>query len=472
MLTLTLFAWQYFRNRERRKRRNSYGPPQRAPRKLTLQSGKVIPISEAQETASTRDIHSFDIKAKPTYTVVCEADPPKPAKLRPLISAHDHGHPSILSDLEAQCPQQVSERPRRVVSEPNRSRDKAPQPRYYSGPAKLTMEKHTPLSVPRPALVKIESPRPSTSKTAERQRQPKAVSRAHEVQALRPSINKDQAITDSLHKAYQGPSVSSREINNLPPSPQLLENLAQLRRERKSHERRRSGHTVKSPTVSSRIVSDSVQRPAPLFSSVDYNPRVRFAPPTSDYAHVSFLSMTDSPSSSIASQQTPPMSPLAPTIRAPPPSTTELAHNSPPLRGHGTFESYSPRSRSPPRQTPPPLRNTPPHLETPDFGHISFFDSATSSEESNTMGRGVSVMSNRSNFTIASSEISSSNWTFGSAKVVNIYPSVAQEEEQSIPSYAQTLRSKYGRYPKGRRDKALPGVPPRSPLWQTEFGIH
>ena len=467
MLTLTLFAWQCFRNEKRRKRRQSYGPPQKPPRKLTLQSGKVVPVSEAQDTASTRDIHSFDIKGKPTYTVVCEADPPKPAKSRPLISAHDHGHPAILTDLEAQHPEAICEKPRRVVSEPNRPKEKAPQSRYYSGPAKFTMEKNTSSSVPRPALVKIESGRPSTSKSSERQRHSNAVPKIQEVKVHRPSVKKNQAITDSLQKAYQGPSVLGGEAHEIPPSPQLLENLALMRRQKKIDERQRAEYTVKSSPVSSRVVSDSVQRPAPLFSSVNYNPRVRFAPPTdTDYTHASFLSMTDSASSSIISQQASPLSPPATAIRAPPPS----AQASPPVPGHRAHESLSPRSRSPVRQTPPPLRNTPPHLETPDFGHITFFDSATSSEDSSALRRGVSVMSNRSNFTIASSEISSS-WTFGSAKVVNIYPSVAQDEEQSTPPYAQTLRSKYGRYPRGRRDKALPGVPPKSPLWQTEFGI-
>lgn len=449
IITLILFTWQYLRTRDRRRRRSSYEARQKPPRKLTLQSGKAVPTSEIQDTASTRDPLSLDLNFKPTYTVTCEAEPPKAPKSRPLISALDHGHPPILSDLEAQIQKQDAERPRRVVSEPNRPRRKREEPRIYSGPAKLMTEKNSALSIPRPALVTIESRTPSTSVSVESPYQRKSDPKLREAQPRQSSAIKGQAITNSLQKAYQGPSTLGAQTHGLPGSPLLPKDLTHIR-DRRAVGRRTSGHTLDPSTVSSRVVSDSIQRPPPLFSGVNYTTRVRFAPPIEiDYSRVSFLSMTDSVSSSVASDQMSPLSSPVPTMRAPPPS----------------------KRSSPPRHTPPPLRNTPPHLETPDFGHISFFDSATSSEDSAPLKRGVSVMSNRSNFTIASSEISSNNWTFGSAKVVNIYPSLAQERESTTPPYAQKLRSKYGRYPRGRRDKALPGVPPKSPLWQTEFGL-
>ena len=126
-------------------------------------------------------------------------------------------------------------------------------------------------------------------------------------------------------------------------------------------------------------------------------------------------------------------------------------------------------------------------------GSFSFLDSIPSPPRSGTgLRRGPSVMSNRSGFTIASSEISA-NWSIGKAELVNIYPSVADDEDeyesirksmreslrQSVgprdksPPYAKLLRSKYRQHPKspkrsGTKDKALPGLP-RSPLRQSTF---
>ena len=464
ILTLVLFAWQYLRARARQAKRRSSGtePHYKPTRKLTLQSGKAIPTSQKQDTASTRDPYSLDLNTPlpifttPTYTVTCEADP-RPAKHRPLISAQDHGHPPILTDVEAQMQRKVIEKPRRVVSEPSPPRKKSSPPRVFSAPSNFmseyTGEHKGSLTIPRPALVTIESRTPSAPRSMEFR--PRRVSGSTQ----RSSATRGQEITESLHKAYQGPAAPGSQPHDFPGSPALWHPSIYSHESDGTGGVHPSGQTLDSPTVSSRVVSDSIQRPPPLFSGVSYSPRVRFAPPTKvDYGRVSFLSMTDSTSSSIGSEQVSPISPMMPSVRAPPPSAVELSH----------YEIPFP---SPERTSGGRLRNTPPQLKTPDFGHISFFDSGTSSsdEPPKSLQRGVSVMSNRSNFTIASSEISSSNWTFGNAKVVNIYPSVAPEQERHTPPYATTLRSKYGQYPRGRRNKALPVVP-KSPLWQSEFG--
>ena len=465
ILTLSLFTWQFLRARERRKKHRSSGSEahHKPTRKLTLQSGKAIPSSQKVDTASTRDPYSLDLTTPlptftvPTYTVTCEAEP-RSSKHRPLISAQDHGHPPILADLEAQTHKQQDERPRRVVSEPNRPRQKASPPRIYSVPAKFAAESKDSMPLPRPALVNIESRRPSTARSTKSQPQKISKSKALKPPPRRSSASKGQDITVSLQKAYQGPTSPSRHGSELPASPALFTPSVKSHKSRRTNGTRPMGQILGSPTVSSRVVSDSVQRPPPLFSGVNYSPRVKFAPPTQvDYNRVSFLSMTDSASSSIVSGQVSPGSPMTLSMRAPPPSTVELSH----------YDTPPPHSD---RTSPARIRNTPPYLETPDFGHISFFDSGTSSsDELKSLKRGVSVMSTRSNFTIASSEISSSNWTFGNAKVVNIYPSMAPEKDRYTPPYATTLRSKYGQYPKGRRNKALP-VAPKSPLWQSEFG--
>ncbi len=465
LLTLVLFTWQFLRARERRKKRRSSSsePHYKPTRKLTLQSGRAVPTSQKQDTASTRDPYSLDLTTPlpiftaPTYTVSCKAEPRTP-KHRPLISAQDHGHPPILMDLEAQSRKHDLDRPRRAVSEPNRLKERTNSPRAFSTPANLMAEREGALTLPRPALVNIESRRPSATKSSDLPPQRTSGPRVPEPQPRRSSASREQDVASSLQKAYRGPSVPGGQEQGLPASPPLRRNSNHHSESRRMSGGRPSDQLLESPTVSSRVVSDSIQRPPPLFSGVSYSPRVRFAPPTQvDYNRVSFLSMTDSASSSITSGQVSPISPIIPYVRAPPSSTVKLPH----------YDASPPHSD---RTSPERLRNTPPHLETPDFGHISFFDSGTTSpDEPKSLKRGVSVMSNRSNFTIASSEISSSNWTFGNAQVVNIYPSVAPEKERSTPPYATKLRSKYGQYPRGRRNKALPGVP-KSPLWQSEFG--
>lgn len=136
---------------------------------------------------------------------------------------------------------------------------------------------------------------------------------------------------------------------------------------------------------------------------------------------------------------------------------------------------------------PPSIEVDIPHVER---GSLSFLDhpTPTSHPTPSTPGhplrRGPSVMSDRSQMTIASSEISS-NWTIGKAELVNIYPSLAddddmgtaessrnsiRESDRRTPPYAKMLRSKFGQYPKGRRDKALPTLP-KSPLSQFPPGF-
>ena len=142
---------------------------------------------------------------------------------------------------------------------------------------------------------------------------------------------------------------------------------------------------------------------------------------------------------------------------------------------------------------PPSIEIDIPHVER---GSLSFLDSIpTPPRSGQDLRRGPSVMSNRSGFTIASSEIST-NWSIGKAELVNIYPSVADDEDeyesirqsmraslgrsvsprqsprQKTPPYAKVLRSKYGQYPRtprgGIKDKALPLLP-KSPLRQSTF---
>lgn len=501
ILTAGLFTWQYLKAREKRKRRQDLESHDRPTRHLTVRSGQVIPKSEAAETASTRDPASFELPSpRATYTVRCEAErrktsdtwPPKVTSHRrdksskatdiegqsedagrskvaaytwpPKPEARSQKYPFGVRDLEVQT--QDAGRSTIVESDLLRRKEEPAKARAKLSRPILMTQRSGSLTLPRPALVSIESRRPSATQSHDSRSRRTSKTKSNP-QSRHPSSSKNREIAESLHKAYTGPSILGREAHQLPASPDPRRSSLHAAENRRASGRRSSGRSADGSTVSSRVISDSVQRPPPLFSTVDYSPHVRFAPvqhvshDDDDVNRVSFLSMTDSASSSYTTEQ------VSPVMRAPPPSINELA----------LYETSLPVCSSLASDTPNTLgfiRDTPPQLGTPDFGNMSFFDSARSSDESSQfespkkLQRGVSVMSNRSILTIASSEISS-NWTIGNAQVVNIYPSVAQEQDRATPPYARRLRSKYGRYPRGRGDKALPGIP-KSPLWQNDFG--
>lgn len=501
ILTAVLFTWQYLRARGQRKAGQDSESQNRPTRHLTVRSGQVIPKSEAAETASTRDPASFDLPSpRATYTVKCEAERRKTSDTWPgKAETHGQGkfskatdrealsrdagrskiaaytwppksvqpsqkHPFAAIDLEAQT--QEAGRTKYSESEPFRRKEEIAKARAKLFRPILMTQRSGSLTLPRPALVTIESRRPSAAKSHDSQSRRTSKSKSNS-QPRHPSSSRNREITESLQKAYTGPSILGGEAHQLPPSPVPWNSSPHTAESRRGSGRRSSGRTADGSTVSSRVISDSVQRPPPLFSTVDYSPHVSFAPvqhlsnDEDDVNRVSFLSMTDSASSSYTNEQ------VSPVMRAPPPSINERGHNeiSPSMSTGLAWDSPN---------TPAFIRDTPPQLGTPDFGNMSFFDSTRSSDESSPhesakkLQRGVSVMSNRSILTIASSEISS-NWTIGNAQVVNIYPSLAQEQDRATPPYARRLRSKYGRYPRGRGDKALPGIP-KSPLWQNDFG--
>ena len=458
-LATILFTWQFLKARERRrKRRQSAGSTHRAPRQLTLRSGQVIPKSEAQDTASTRDPVSVDLPSPglqpaPTYTVTCEAGARKKSLSGAKIAAHEHGQPPILADLEAQY--QNVDRHEKTPSEQPRGKEHLmiTKARAQSIPPGIGSGRKGSLTIPRPALVNIELRRPSASRSVESKRSRSTGSKGQDSQTRRSS----REISDSLEKAFSGPGMLGDDVPELPSIPvgSVIRNSSTNAGDgNRTSERRVSAKTFDSAETRSRATSETIQKPSPSFSGVSYGPHVRFTQ-KEDVNRVSFLSTSNSMSSTATSPQLSPISPTCPTLS----SNLDL-------------EPYKPPSTdivSPPIiTTPPPLRDTPPHLATPEFGESSFFDSGSSSDNSRPAPpqRGVSVMSNRSVLTIASSDIST-NWTIGNAQVVNIYPSVAQA--RSPPPYARTLRSKYGRYPRGRRDKALPVVP-NSPLSISELG--
>lgn len=229
--------------------------------------------------------------------------------------------------------------------------------------------------------------------------------------------------------------------------------------------------------------SRASSRPPPLNLRPDTSSRVRFAS-TIEAHRRSFVSATDSSAALTPSTVDSPGG----IVRAPPPSMIEEPlYRTPPPPTPGQLEAELAPQMVARLDRPPSL-----DVEIPNASTFSFFSSSNPSDppHSNDLCRGPSVLSNRSGITIASSEISS-NWTIGNAQLVNIYPSVGgddgegsaavaaggslsispsiPEEQRHTPPYAKTLRSKFGRYPRGRRDKALPTLP-KSPL-SMSFGV-
>ena len=618
IITFSLFIWHRHRYRalEHEKQRDS---PTRSPTfRLTLRDGKIIPYDYTRNTVSSKErysveVQSIDLEKHFDFDVERGFNKPTPQKSSGRTSRHsfrstrrDRGQtwtpgrppwlqkPPVFKDVYLETEQKVKP--------PTR-----PKPRDRSR------------SIPRPSLINIERRGSSQTWTSNEPQQPQRpqpsvgqrtssqTQMTDEMKHKRPAIG----IVESLSNAYNGRTPWIDETHHLPSThivtPDPVKTVASSTR--------KSGHRWSIPTIaslhssiptstsaieSSRAVSlpESIQPPLPLFFKVSENPHDSFVPdqefvPTQEVNRRSFLTMTESPTSSTSTeraflgpktplplaeemaaaeassppriakhpiyneQSRPLILPTAPSINAlevvervrafgrlhrdkpnrileqqetsseafkqrdkqeslmqqqqhsaSTPITRltsqqqdalseETQHrekqNSITQQGHILPETYSQRSsissvaaqRPKSRivsKRPPSIEIDIPHIER---GSLAFFTSSpTPTRPMHDLRRGPSVMSNRSGLTIASSEISS-NWTIGKAELVNIYPSLADEEEEEeeegvtesfrtsqrvTPPYAKTLKSKYGQYPKGQRDKALPTLP-KSPLSQFPPGF-
>lgn len=295
------------------------------------------------------------------------------------------------------------------------------------------------------------------------------------------SNNKRQtSITNSLLKAYKGPAIPGTEPVELPASPHsqpiVVRKLSQkpagdngetkttplrpLTYRSKSAGRARTlvpkTVTFESPdnrrhSEGARKTSlpEAVELPTPRFIGERHS--LRRSIEEHEYHHpVSFFS--NSPSSSMDSH---PDSPLIV-----PPLTLRPKKTLPPPRTGDRNKGYwsTPTASPPRRRSRPPDINT--NIPVPNIRDSSFIDSSSSTKTAKDMHRGPSVMSNRSDMTFASSEIST-HWTFGNAKSVVIAPSVVPQT-LSMPPVPRP-RSKYRRKTKRSMNKSLP-VLPKSPL--------
>ncbi|KAL9131476.1 MAG: hypothetical protein Q9217_000625 [Psora testacea] len=543
MLTLVLFVWHWRRTRARGQKIGSDKSQTKPARKLTLREGRVIPVSEAVDTASTREPYSLDLES-PDIEKQFEFDVEKGfTKERPVKASKKASRRSLRSP-QKERPTWASGRPPWLQRAPEVSTRRSGEFQQRLKPPAWPRPRDRSRSLPRPSLINIErrgssqtarshqsiEPVPSLSMRQSDESKP-SLARQRRGSDMTPEMQRKRrgmGITESLYNAYKGPGPWVGELHELPASPIFMPGAATTAANSRRNSRYRWSMPATSSVYSSipatasfvsssRVVSqpDSIQPPPPLFSKVNYSPHVSFAP-THDINRQSFLSMTESPTSSTSTERAflgpkaphPSVAELSPAptgiptttgqrpayneqarpMRAPSlptPNALEVVER---VRAFGQQHRERPssivpqdeRSFSTVSRRPPSVEVEIPHTET---GSMSFFDAIpppSNVGKGRELTRGPSVMSDRSGMTIASSEISS-NWTIGKAELVNIYPSVADGEseqgvegserasvapsasERATPPYAKMLRSKFGQYPRGRRDKALPTLP-KSPL--------
>ena len=444
-LTLLIFIGQRLRTRDRRKRQHLIASGNEKPtRHLTVRSGKVVPLSEAVQTASTRQLESLDLSSlRSGYSSKSKITLEKPARTVRQTTEADRRRSSGYTDLEAQD-QELERRWEENMK--------------VFHPDERFME----------SWIAINS-------------RGKKGGRSKRLADERPSAVSGQRITESLRRGYNGPSALAGRPVEVPTTPVTKPTKVFTLPRKKvndsdvtSHPQARKGDVISENTKSLKRLQN--KRPdVDRFQRPPSNPRVSFAlpknieipnplptpvPATSlptwtespiQNTPVSFFSSSESPESSAVSQV------AASLVNAPPPSPTEGAPS----------QKLQPKSREGEpkrRDSIESRRDRPPQIDTniPNIGDTSFIDSAESSEKDIPgLRRGQSHMSNHSVLTFASSEISSV-WTFGNAQPVAIVASVAPRTLAMHPDPTR-LKSKYGRRVKSRKEKALP-ILPSSPL--------
>ena len=443
LLTLLIFLGQYLRSRNQRKRHGQMASGNEKPtRHLTVRSGKVVPRSEAMQTASTRNLELLNFSSlKSGCSSKSKIIIEKPQRSVRQMEHSDRRRSSAYTDLEAQ--------------------DHELEKRWEENmrafhPDERFMESWNAINS-RSKKVKLSNAQPGS----------------------RPPSISGQRIAESLQKGFNGRPALAGQPVEVPTAPlpaiakmhTLLrkktndsgvtvysrvskgegksETIASPERPRKEIAHSDASHNApKSPRVSFSM-PDTVQVPPPVHAARAQSPHRRLESPIHD-PPVSFFSDSESPASSALSQV------AASLVNAPPPSPTDLPVSQ-------TFQIKSDDRtpmRTPSTET---QRNRLPEINTnvPDIRDTSFIDSANSSEQSNPdFRRGHSVLSNDSVLTFASSEISSI-WTFGNAQPVAIVASVTPRTLAMHPN-AMMPKSKYGRRLKSRKEKALPILPKSS----------
>lgn len=466
VLTVICIFWHWRRSRIVRKRRksdNSYKT--RSTRHLTVEGTKVVDVANALEKGGLEsekivEIHddAFSPEAKRSVSLPASIHSPRIRQASNGSRNAIYGGPKLQGIVK--------------VSKNGSSSSHAGSPNT-SMTENILIERSGSLTLPRPALINIERRGSGQSGHSKKLRR-----RSHPSQVAQPWYGRTPSGMAVVVELPASP-VTSEKASVYPDSHPNM-SVLELVNSAESSQR----GSIRSPTHS-----------PPSFSPGS-GQRVTFAP--TQYTKSRFSSSTVSPDSSSSKAPPPSKAPRSP-YRTPPPRTPlPRSPKSTELEGAPKMVARLDR--------PPSLDVNIPHVAPFSFFNASFsspnsperptshrrnrstpISSPTSPHRPSSSGLNRShsirsVMSSRSVLTIASSEISS-NWTIGDAQAVDITPCIGPEEQtdgevselegdpadRHTPPYAKTLRSKYGRYPRGRRDKALPTIP-RSPLSKS-FGL-
>lgn len=438
MTSFVLFMVHCMKVRAHRKRSTNINYNQRAIRQLTVRSGKVIPISQAFQTASTRDVRSLDmstlrsansVKSKFSHDRIRQSP-------RATIRSFDRRRSSALADLEAQ--NDAAQTWEANVKELHYLDERLREPRY-------TLH--------------------SQGSEAER----------------RESIS-SQKITASLKKGYKGTPALETETLELPPIPgvQPAEIRTIVRKKKSDANVKRysliktfpdGSETAKVSTSLHRQQSEShppnrkkarafqrdgydastnpiqVPRPAALMNRHSSPEHQLLA----NDGRNSLLSKSVSTASLALSQSIDPSNVVPPLPLAQGQDSRSVAG---PINDAIDWAPKASADMVPTKR----------HYIDSKFSRIrdaSLINSATSPTTTTQGFQRESMMSNESVATFASSDISST-WTFGNAQPIAILPGVYPRAMASSPVLRRP-KSKYGRFHKRRSEKDLP-VLPRSPL--------
>lgn len=435
VISIVVFIFLFLKSRKRKREPQFMSDNNRPTRQLILQSGKVIPVSEALQTASRRDPRSLD------------------------LSTMRSGN-SLLSRFSRDDIMQTSGATKVLDRRTSSTRDlEAQNEGPESWEAKL-----------RALEERLQKSRSQIStQTGETERRVSASS---------------QKIAASLRKAYKGTPVLETETVDIPSTPgSKSTEIRTIVRKKKSGPQniailypRKSGlkkepglyaevRKGKNPSRSSSrasafdpvefaISTNSVQLPPHSFSTNTHTLSSHSKRPR-NLTHDSFLST----STSLASSESLRHGHHATEEVSSPLADTQVSHAS--LHNSSNCDSTL-KPKPIPRPKPKVGRSRSKGVvpKSSRKREVSFIDSATESTTTSPSIQRISMMSNNSIATFASSDISSI-WTFGNAQSVTILPSVASNISPALAD-SQRLQSKYGRYPRAK-EKALPIVP-RSPL--------
>lgn len=432
-LMLIILAIQYLRSRARRnakQKRSSTESARQPTRHMTVRNGRVVRLSDAFRNRNSGEFNSQDMSTLRSGGSTDSSHAKELQYPAPLWLAGQHIS-AVSTDLEAQhYPKERKRLSEKVFRTLGESRLQSPNGSLHAPEFQSTNKK------------------------------------------------RQASITESLLKAYKGPAIPGTEPVELPASPLSRPIIVRKLSQKPPNNREdgkpsspgplpwRSNSTGRPRNLAPKTVTfespdqrrhsegirkaslpESIEIPPPRF--VGDRDSFRRSIEEHDYHHpVSFFS--NSPSSSVVSE---PISPLVV-----PPLVLRPRKSHPPTTKTDQSVGYwhTPTASPPRRKTRPPSIDT----SIPPARDSSFIHSSSSTKTTKDIHRGPSVMSNRSDITFASSEISS-HWTFGNARSISIAPSVVPQA-LSMPPVPRP-KSKYRRKVRNPTDKRLP-VLPKSPL--------